>query len=75
MAELELEARQSGPRHPGSKPLSSLGAGLAKKRKEYIPEQRKRCLTHLEVNLWKEWVQQWVRLYRKDTSSIMKIFK
>lgn len=46
------------PRHPGSKPLSSLGAGLAKKRKEYIPEHRKRYLTHLEVNLWKEWVQQ-----------------
>ena len=45
------------PQHPGSKPLPSLGAGLAKKKKEYIPEQRKRCLTHLEVNLWKECVQ------------------
>ena len=28
------------PQHPGSKPLPSLGAGLAKKKKEYIPEQR-----------------------------------
>lgn len=32
MAELELEARQSGPTAPRLKPLSSLGAGFGKRK-------------------------------------------